>query len=86
MEYIEETEKGSCVAISGVYFVLTSDFKSNGQRMVVSLNDGSCRWINPSVMVENIDIFTFDKDTNILPIRQKKNEIPSILNQAPDIS
>jgi len=76
MQFIESLDNGTCVNISGSYFIVTSDRKSNGNRMCVSLNSGSIRWIDPSTMVEPIDIFTFDSESNILAIRprEKTNE------------
>lgn len=86
MNYLEDTEKGSCVKIAEEYFVVTSDFKSNGNRLLISLSDGSARWFGQSVMADIIEVFTFDKDTNILPIKTNKNAPKNILNQATNIS
>lgn len=85
MQYLEDIENGSCVLLDKEYFVVTSDFKSNGNRLLISLNRGSSRWFGSSTMVELIEIFTFDKDTNILPIKQNNNAPQHILNQTKDI-
>lgn len=85
MQYLEEIDKGSCVLIDKEYFVVTSDFKSNGNRLLISLVSGSPRWFGSSVMVEQIEIFTFDKETNILPIKPNNNEPQNILNKTTDI-
>lgn len=81
MRYLEEIEIGTCVSINNDYFIVTPDFKSNGNRMLISLVNGSSRWFGPSVMADTIEIFTFDKDTNILPIKQNNNAPQNILNK-----
>lgn len=85
MQYLEDIENGACVLISGEYFVVTSDFKSSGNRLLISLVNGSPRWFSSSVMVESVDIFTFDKETNILPIKPNNNAPQNILNKTTDI-
>lgn len=86
MQYLEELESGSCIFYNSEYFLLTSDFKSNGNRLVISMNNGIPRWLSSSAMVDNIDIFTFDKDTNILPIKQRKNVPNHISDKNTNIS
>lgn len=72
MDYIESLENGQCIAVSSGYYIVTSDYKTNGNRMCVSLKDGSIRWFDASLLVDAIDIFTFDKDTNIVAIKQRE--------------
>ena len=76
MEFLESLANGTCINVSGQYYVLTQDRKHNGYRLCISLKDGSQRWFDPSKLVEIIDIFTLDKDSNILAIkpREKTNE------------
>ena len=77
MKYIEELISGDCFLLNEEYFILTSDFKSDGQRYSVSLKTGLNRWLKSDNMVEQIDIFTLDKHNNILAIKERqKNDIP----------
>jgi hypothetical protein len=77
MKYIEELLHGDCFGLSGDYFILTSDFKSNGYRLCVSLKTGSSRWIKPEEVVDSIDIFTIDKENAIIAIKERKKDVPS---------
>lgn len=71
-QYVESLPNGSCFSFAESYLIVTSDHRSNADRMCVDLKTGGIRWIKPSVMVEKINIFTFDKDTNIISIKDKE--------------
>lgn len=72
MKYIEEISIGDCFILDNSKYILTTDFKKSGQRMSVNLLDGTIKWIDQSAVVEQIDIFTVDKDTNIIAIKERK--------------
>jgi hypothetical protein len=74
MKYLEELETGDCFQLNNCYYIATSDFKRDGSKFCVDLKSGLSRWLKPNETVENIDIFTFDKDSNILAIRERKKE------------
>lgn len=74
MKYIEELSNGDSFILDGNYYIITSDFKKNGYRLCVDLKTGSGRWINPSENIDNVDIFTFDKDNNIIAIKERKKD------------
>lgn len=74
MKYIEELSIGDCFAISSSNFIITTDFKKNGQRLCVNLKDGSTKWFEPNASVDNIDIFTLDKDNNVIAMKQREKE------------
>lgn len=74
MEFLESLDNGSCINVSGHYYLLTQDRKLSGNRLCISLKDGSQRWFEPSKLVEIIDIFTLDKDSNILAIRPREKQ------------
>lgn len=74
MKYIEELNLGDCFSYNNQYFVLTTDFKKNGDRLVVSLNDGSSKWLKSNDLIENVDIFTLDKENNILAIKERQKD------------
>lgn len=77
-KYIEEMHNGDCFAVDEVYYVLTTDFKKNGHRLAVSVKDGFLRWFDSSKMVEELQLYTMDKDNNIIPIKPtKKTDVSS---------
>jgi hypothetical protein len=74
MKYIEEICFGDCFIYNNIKYILTTDFKNDGKRMCISLVDGTIKWINSNEMIDIIDIFTFDKDSNIIAIKERKKE------------
>lgn len=74
MKYLEELNFGDCFILNDEYFVLTTDFKKNGDKLAVCLSDGSSKWIKPNEMIKNIDIFTLDKENNILAIKERTKD------------
>lgn len=71
-KYIEEMQNGDCFAIDDAYYVLTNDFRKNGQRLAISVKDGFSRWFDGSKMVEDAQLYIMDKDNNIIPIKPTK--------------
>jgi hypothetical protein len=74
MKYLEEINIGDCFIFESKYFVLTSDFKKNGDKLAVSLNNGSCKWIKSDTIINPIDIFTFDENNNIIAIKERQKD------------
>jgi hypothetical protein len=81
MKYLEEISTGECFTLAGKYFILTADFKRNGDRLAVCLSDGLSKWIKSNDMIDPIDIFTLDKDNNIIAMRERiKDAVNSTTN------
>jgi hypothetical protein len=40
--------------------------------MCVNLTDGSIKWIEGNIVIDQIDIFMVDKETNIIAIKERK--------------
>jgi len=74
MKYLEEIDIGECFCFDKKIYILTEDFKKNGDKKCVNLKDGNQRWISSSSIIEVVDIYTLDKDSTISPIRERKNE------------
>lgn len=74
MKYLEELETGDCFHLNNGYYIVTTDFKKNGQKLCIDLKTGFGKWLKPDDSVENIDLFTFDNDSNIMPIKERKKE------------
>lgn len=73
MKYLEELQTGDTFKIEDQIFVLTQDFKRGkpvNQRSCCNLNDGSHRWFPETVVVEQLGLYTLDKDNNVLPIKE----------------
>ncbi|MFM7796016.1 MAG: hypothetical protein ACKO7N_04560 [Candidatus Nitrosotenuis sp.] len=69
MKYVEEINAGDTFVYNNQLFVLSSDFKSNGQRMAINFDNGFPTWLNSETMVETLPLFKLDKDSNIIPIK-----------------
>ena len=74
IKYIEELNIGDCFTTSDGGYILTTDFKSNGYRLAISLKTGQSKWISGDTIVTIIDIFTLDKDNNIVAFKERKKE------------
>jgi hypothetical protein len=68
-KYIEELSYGDAFISDSLYYVLTSDFKKNGDRLAICLSDGSARWFNSSLITKPTQLYITDKDSNIIPIK-----------------
>jgi hypothetical protein len=73
MKYLEELEHGQCFRYQNKYYILTTDFKSNGDKNCIDLQTGNIKWLNSSSIVDDIDIYTLDKDNTLVPLRERKN-------------
>jgi hypothetical protein len=74
MKYTEELSAGDCFILNNQYFILTNDFKKNGNRYCINLSTGYGNWIEPDKEVSCTDIFTLDKDNNIIAIKERKKD------------
>jgi hypothetical protein len=68
MKYLEECKHGDRFTYNNGHFILTTDFKKNGDRLAINLHSGSLVWINSQAIVEGLSVFTIDKDNNIIPL------------------
>ena len=74
MKYIEELSPGNCFSYNNNYFLLTIDFKTNSKRLCYNLKSGSPVWLDGSIIVESIQIYTMDEKNTIIPIKETKKE------------
>lgn len=76
MKYIEELSHGDFFIHNSIYYILTTDFKKNHDRLAISLVDGFSSWFKPDVIVEKTFLYSLDTSNNIIPIKEmKKDEI-----------
>lgn len=64
MKYLEELKAGDCYIFNKELFVVTTDFKRDGSRMVVNLSSGTTRWMDGSSVCDTVQIFTIDNENN----------------------
>jgi len=74
MKYLEELSFGDCFIYNDNKYILTTDFKNNFQKLCVSLKDGHMKWIKSDQIVDIIDIFIFDKESNVIAIKERKKQ------------
>jgi hypothetical protein len=79
MKYLEELSSGETFQFDSENWIVTSDFKSNGKRLCYNLKNGFPSWMDANYAVEISPIYTLDKNNNILPIKEYKNETHNIL-------
>jgi|694.fasta_scaffold05897_12 hypothetical protein len=78
MKYLEELNIGDSFSYQNQVFLLTSDFKANGNKLCYSLNTGFPTWLSSQSIVEHSPIYILDKDNNIIPLNiTPKNDIIS---------
>jgi hypothetical protein len=76
MKYLEELTGGDCFEYGNRYYIMSKDFKSNGDIMCLGLFDGFTKWLPPNSMVNQIELLTTDNDKNIVALkRREKNDI-----------
>jgi hypothetical protein len=76
MKYLEELKPGDSFLYQNQLFLLTSDFKANGNKLCYSLVSGFPAWLNSQSIVEQCPIYILDKDNNTIPVNiTPKHEI-----------
>jgi hypothetical protein len=69
MKYIEELSNGDCFDYDGAKFLLTADFRKNGDKLAYSASNGTAKWFSGQTIVEICPIYTLDNNNNIIPIK-----------------
>lgn len=74
MKYLEELSFGDCFQYENLHYVLSRDFKSNGKKMCLCLETGFSHWFNGDLMINVTDLFTMDKNNNIIAIKERSKD------------
>lgn len=74
-KFIEELTAGDIFELENQRFVVTSDFKKNGERLCVNLNTGNVRWFKPDSHVIHVSLYAMDSDNNFHPIKEIKSDV-----------
>lgn len=80
MKYIEELIPGNSFLYKNQYFIVTSDFKSNQQKLCYNIQSGHAMWFDPDSIVDDIQIYTMDDKNTIIPI----SKTPKLENENVD--
>lgn len=80
MKYIEELNNGDCFRWNEKLFLLCSDFKKSGDRLVISMDNGFPLWLSNDAIVEVVTLYTLDSDNNVISI--KASNIPQVSSLA----
>ena len=76
-KFIEELNSGDSFETEGKRFLLTSDYKKNGSRMLTDIDNGSCRWFEADCHVSLISLYIMDSNSNFMPIKEIQSDVPS---------
>jgi hypothetical protein len=74
MKYIEELIAGQTFVKDNHIFLLTTDYKKDGSKLAVSIEQGNLRWFKPNDMINTVPIFKLDENNNVIPIIETISE------------
>jgi hypothetical protein len=74
MKYIEELSYGDCFLYKEHVYLLTNDFNNKNQKLCYNLAIGSAHWLRNDATVEICPVYRLDKENNIYPIKEYKND------------
>ena len=74
MKYLEELESGDCFRFEDKYYLKLTDYKKTGERCCISLVSGSMRWIPGESIVNEDQLYTLDKENNIIPLKTTEKQ------------
>jgi len=83
MKYIEELNAGQAFTKDNQVFLLTIDFKNNGQRLGYSIDGGVPRWFNANDTVEDHPLYLIDENNNVIPVKTIYNTPTNISQISP---
>lgn len=74
MKYLEEIATGESFSFDQSNYIVSSDYKRNGDRMCVNLKTGFCKWLSANTVVDACPIYVLDENNNILAVRPTEKE------------
>lgn len=69
MKYLEEIATGDSFTYEEQVYIVTSDYKRNGDRLCVNLKTGFAKWLMPNNIVDICPIYVLDENNNVSPIK-----------------
>jgi hypothetical protein len=76
--YLEELVSGESFVYNKDPYIMTQDFKKNGNRLCISLTDGTSRWLSANEMISKISIYIMDNDNNFMPLKTENSKPTNI--------
>jgi hypothetical protein len=64
---------GSTFLLNHNIFILTQDRNRLDQRNCINIKTGSSQWIDDSIDVEIVPLYTLDKNNNFMPLKEDNN-------------
>lgn len=71
---IEEIENGDSFESQGSHYVVTCDFKKNGNRLAINLKTGISEWFEPNTIIDKISLMFVNRDNNMISIKETKKD------------
>lgn len=71
---IEEIENGDSFEANGSHYIITCDFRKNGNRLAVNLRNGGSEWFEPNTIVDKISLMFVNRDNNMVAIKETKKD------------
>lgn len=81
-KFVEELSFGDFFEFENKKYLLTSDFKRDGQRLCIDIDNGGARWLKPDCHINAISLYIMDANNNFMPLKEIKSDVP---NQVKDI-
>lgn len=69
MKYLEELTAGDAFIFNKSHFILTCDFKNNGQKLCINLTNGLPQWFNANDMVDLEPIYIVNSEGTTISIK-----------------
>ena len=69
MKYIEELDAGEFFNLDSHKYIMSTDVKSSGKRMAISVQNGIIRWFAADTICTIQDIYYRDAENNILLVK-----------------
>jgi hypothetical protein len=73
-KYLEELSSGDVFAADEIYYLVTTDFKNNGNRLCYDLEKGQPRWFAPNTQINHTYAYIMDNDNNFMPLKNIETE------------
>jgi hypothetical protein len=72
MKYLEELENGDIFTLNNFYYLVSADFKKDGSRLCIGVQEGHSTWMKADSIVEITQLYTLDIENNITPLKTTK--------------
>lgn len=72
--YLEMLENGDSFSLDNSIYIVSCDFKKDGSRLCLSIKTGNTRWYPGNTIVKKNQLYTLDKDNNIIAIKESKKQ------------